>query len=165
MGASWVKGATLYPDQIGLGAAGDVELVKRLNEMQRREMAAMGVRMSLSPIADLATEPRWGRFQECFGADANLVSEMVAAAVEGLQGKELSKDSVLVSVKHFPGAGPQEGGWDGSPRVDTESLQQHLIPFVAAIEAGAGSLCPTVTAKCRSLVMTPQTGRHMSPTK
>ncbi len=143
VGASWVKGATLYPDQIGLGAAGDVELVKRLNEMQRREMAAMGVRMSLSPIADLATEPRWGRFQECFGADANLVSEMVAAAVEGLQGKELSKDSVLVSVKHFPGAGPQEGGWDGSPLVfDTESLQQHLIPFVAAIEAGAGSIMP-----------------------
>ena len=91
MGASWVKGATLYPDQIGLAATGDPELVRRLNEMQRIEMKAMGIRMSLSPIADLASEPRWGRVQECFGEDADLAKAMVAAAVAGLQaGSELN---------------------------------------------------------------------------
>lgn len=144
MGASWVKGATLYPDQIGLGAVGDAELVRQLNDMQRKEMLAMGVRMSLSPIADLATEPRWGRFQECFGEDVDLVSDLVTAAIQGLQGGEtLTKDSVMVSVKHFPGSGPQEGGWDGNPLVfDAESLQVHLKPFMVAIEAGAGSIMP-----------------------
>ena len=108
-GASWVRGATLYPDQIGLAATRDPELVGRLNEMQRVEMTAMGIRMSLSPIADLATEPRWGRLQECFGEDAELAKEMVVAAVLALQaGSELNCDSVLVSVKHFPGSGPRQ---------------------------------------------------------
>ncbi len=144
IGASWVRGATLYPDQIGLAATRDVELVRKLSEMQRKEMLALGVRMSLSPIADLATDPRWGRFQECFGEDVDLATEMVVAVIEGLQaGNELSEDSIMVSVKHFPGSGPQENGVDGSPIIfDQESLNIHLTPFKAAIEAGAGSIMP-----------------------
>lgn len=144
MGASWVKGATLYPDQIGLAATRDVDLVRRLNEMQREEMHALGVRMSLSPIADLATEPRWGRLQECFGEDVTLAKEMVVAAVEALQaGNELNPSSILVSVKHFPGSGPQTNGIDGSPILyGDESLSFHLEPFAAAIAAGAGSIMP-----------------------
>ncbi|MGB4426727.1 MAG: glycoside hydrolase family 3 N-terminal domain-containing protein [Limnochordia bacterium] len=143
-GASWVRGATLYPDQIGLAATRDPELVGRLNEMQRVEMTAMGIRMSLSPIADLATEPRWGRLQECFGEDAELAKEMVVAAVLALQaGSELNCDSVLVSVKHFPGSGPQAGGVDGSPIIFTEdSISLHLSVFEGAIAAGAGSIMP-----------------------
>ena len=144
MGVSWVKGATLYPDQLGLGATGDAELVRRLNDMQRKEMLAMGIRMSMSPIADIATEPRWGRFQECFGEDVDLVTDMVVAAIDGLQsGSELSADSVVVSVKHFPGSGPQQDGWDGNPILyDENSLAIHLQPFKAAIAVGAGSIMP-----------------------
>lgn len=144
MGASWVKGATLFPDQIGLGATGDAELVYKLNDLQRQEMLAMGIRMSMSPIADLATEPRWGRFQECFSEDVDVATEMVVAAIKGLQaGTELNPQSILVSVKHFPGSGPQEAGWDGNPIVFAEdSLAMHLKPFQAAIEAGAGSIMP-----------------------
>ncbi len=144
IGASWVKGATLYPDQIGLAATRDVELVRKLNAMQREEMMALGVRMSLSPIADLATEPRWGRFQECFGEDVNLATDMVVAAIEALQaGNELTADSVMVSVKHFPGSGPQENGIDGKPLLfDEETLALHLTMFEAAIEAGAASIMP-----------------------
>lgn len=144
MGASWVKGATLYPDQIGLGATWDPELVRKLNDMQRQEMLALGIRMSMSPSADLATEPRWGRFQECYGEDVDLAVQMVVAAIQGLQGgSELTSESILVSVKHFPGSGPQEGGTDGSPLVfDEDSLAMHLKTFQAAIEAGAGSIMP-----------------------
>lgn len=144
IGASWIKGATLYPDQIGLGAAGDADLVRRLNDMQRKEMLAMGIRMSMSPIADLATEPRWGRFQECFTEDVDLAVPLVVAAVQGLQaGSELNSESILVSVKHFPGSGPQENGWDGNPLVFHEdTLPMHLKTFQAAIEAGAGSIMP-----------------------
>jgi len=144
MGASWVRGATVFPDQIGLAATRDVDLVRRLAEMQREEMLAIGVRMSLSPIADLATEPRWGRFQECFGEDAVIVAEMVAAAVQGLQdGSVLGPSSVLACVKHFPGSGPQQNGKDGSPLVfDETSLPLHLSVFEAAIRAGTGSIMP-----------------------
>lgn len=144
MGASWVRGATLFPDQIGLAAAGDVDLVRRLADMQREEMVAMGVRMSLSPIADLSTEPRWGRAQETFGEDADIASAMVAAVVEGLRnGEEVNPTSVIACVKHFPGAGPQQDGVDGSPLVfSEETLEYHLRPFRAAIEAGAAVIMP-----------------------
>jgi len=144
MGASWVRGATLFPDQIGLGATRDVELVRDLANMQREEMLAMGVRMSLSPVADLSTEPRWGRAQETFGEDAELVSAMVVAVIEGLRnGSELNPTSVLACVKHFPGAGPQQDGIDGSPLVFTkETLDYHLQPFRAAIKAGARVIMP-----------------------
>lgn len=86
IGASWVDGASLLPDQLTLAATGDVELVRELTDMQREEMLALGVRMSLSPVADLATDPRWGRVQECFGEDVELATQMVVAAIEGLQG-------------------------------------------------------------------------------
>ena len=144
IGASWVNGATIIPDQITLAAAGDVELVEKLNNLQREEMKALGVRMSLSPVADIATEPRWGRVQECFGEDAEVATAMVVAAIEGLQaGNSLSPESVMTCVKHFPGSGPQTAGVDGTPLVfDDESFQMHLNIFKAAIEAGAASIMP-----------------------
>ncbi len=144
MGASWVRGATLFPDQIGLAATRDVELVRKLADLQRQEMLALGVRMSLSPVADLGTEPRWGRFQETFGEDVVLVTDMVVAAIQGLQGgMAINETSVLSCVKHFPGSGPQTDGKDGSPILfDDDTLALHLQPFDAAIAAGAWSIMP-----------------------
>ncbi len=144
MGASWVRSATVFPDQIGLAATRDVDVVKQLADLQRQEMLAMGVRMSLSPIADVGSEPRWGRFQETFGEDVDLVADMVVAAVEGLQGgTSIGTDSILTCVKHFPGSGPQTDGEDGSPLLfDDDTLALHLQPFEAAIEAGAWSIMP-----------------------
>ncbi len=144
IGASWVKDGTIIPDQITLAATGNVELVKQLNIMQAEEMKAIGVRMSLSPVADIATDPRWGRAQECFGEDVELATQMVVAAIEGLQGgAELTAESVMACVKHFPGSGPQTAGQDGSPLVfDEETLQMHLSIFQAAIDAGAASIMP-----------------------
>ncbi len=60
IGASWINDTTILPDAITLGATGDAELVQELADIQRQEMKALGVRMSLSPNADLATDPRWG---------------------------------------------------------------------------------------------------------
>ena len=144
IGASWVQGATIIPDQITLAATGNVELVKQLNDMQREEMLALGVRMSLSPVADIATDPRWGRAQECFGEDVEVATAMTVAAIEGLQkGNTLTAESVMTCVKHFPGSGPQTAGVDGTPLVfDDESFQMHLSIFKAAIEAGAASIMP-----------------------
>ncbi|MBQ2952734.1 MAG: glycoside hydrolase family 3 protein [Clostridia bacterium] len=144
IGASWVQGATIIPDQITLAATGNVELVRQLNDMQREEMLALGVRMSLSPVADIATDPRWGRVQECFGEDVEIATAMTVAAIEGLQkGNTLTSESVMTCVKHFPGSGAQTAGVDGTPLVfDDDSFQMHLSIFKAAIEAGAASIMP-----------------------
>ena len=144
IGCSWINEATVLPDQITLAAAGDVDLVRQLNDIQRQEMKALGVRMSLSPDADLCTDPRWGRTQECFGEDAEVAAQMVVAAVQGLQGgSELTPDSIIACVKHFPGSGPQTDGKDGSPIIlNDDTLDMHLTTFKAAIEAGAASIMP-----------------------
>lgn len=144
IGASWVGGTTVLPDQITLAATGDAGLVMALADIQRQEMKALGVRMSLSPVADIATDPRWGRVQECFGEDVDVVTEMVVAAIEGLQaGNSLTPDSVMACVKHFPGSGPQTAGVDGTPLVyDDDSFEMHLSVFRAAVEAGAAAIMP-----------------------
>ena len=144
IGASWVNGATVLPDQITLAAAGDVDMVRELADIQRMEMKALGVRMSLSPVADIATDPRWGRVQECFGEDAEVAASMTVAAIEGLQaGNSLTPDSVMACVKHFPGSGPQTAGVDGTPLVfGDDSFEMHLGVFQAAIAAGAASIMP-----------------------
>ena len=144
IGASWIDGTTIIPDQITLAAAGDVELVEKIADMQRQEMKALGIRMSLSPVADICTDPRWGRSQECFGEDADVAAAMVTACITGLQGgKELTNESVMTCVKHFPGSGPQTAGVDGTPLVyNDDSFEMHLSVFKAAIEAGAASIMP-----------------------
>lgn len=145
IGASWINGTTILPDAVTLAAAGDAELVRELADIQRQEMKALGVRMSLSPNADLATDPRWGRNQETYGEDADTAKAMVVAAVTGLQGgtEGIQADSVMACVKHFPGSGPQTGGVDGSPLVfDEETFALHLSVFEAAMTANPASVMP-----------------------
>jgi beta-glucosidase len=143
-GLSYVNGGLVYPHNLGLAAIGDLELIRALVEASRREHLAVGVRMTLSPNADLATEPRWGRVYECPGDDPVFAAEVVRIQVETYQhGASLNPQSVLVCVKHFPGAGPQMEGVDMAPIVSTaETLPLHLLPFKVAIDAGAGSVMP-----------------------
>lgn len=143
-GLSYVNGGIVYPHNLGLAAIGDLELLRALVEASREEHLAVGVRMTLSPNADLATEPRWGRVYECPGEDPELAAAMTRIQVETYQhGSSLNNLSVLVCVKHFPGAGPQMEGVDMAPIVSTEeTLPLHLLPFQAAIAAGAGSVMP-----------------------
>ena len=143
-GAAFVKDATYLPDEINQGAAGDVELVTRLNEVLKEELKAVGVRMALSPDADLITDPRWGRNQECYSEDVETVETMIAAAVKALQGENgLDENSVMATVKHFPGAGAQTNGVDGSPlTISEDSIDLHLAGFRAAIDAGVAAVMP-----------------------
>ena len=143
-GAAFVKDATFLPDEINQGAAGDAELVTRLNEVLKEELMAVGVRMALSPDADLITDPRWGRNQECYSEDVETVETMIAAAVKALQGENgLDEHSVMATVKHFPGAGAQTDGVDGSPlTISEDSIDLHLAGFRAAIEAGVAAVMP-----------------------
>ena len=144
-GLSYVSGATVTPHNLALAATRDEALVTKLAEVSRLEHLAIGVRMTLSPEADIASEPRWGRVMETFGEDPDLVTQMTRAQVVAFQnGTEgLNTESIIACLKHFPGAGPQMDGKDTSPIVsDEETLQIHLKPYYAALEVNVGSIMP-----------------------
>ncbi len=143
-GNAFVKDATFLPDEINQGAANDPELVTKLNQVLKEELMAVGVRMALSPDADLMTDPRWGRNQECYSEDTETVQRLIVAAVKALQGENgLDENAVIATVKHFPGAGAQTDGVDGSPlTISEDSLELHLAGFKAAIQAGAAAVMP-----------------------
>ena len=143
-GAAFVKDATFLSDEINQGAVNDPELVTRLNQVLKEELMAVGVRMALSPDADLITDPRWGRNQECYSEDTDVAQSLIVAAVQALQGgSELTEDSVIATVKHFPGSGGQTDGVDGTPlTIQEDSIDLHLAGFRAAIEAGVAAVMP-----------------------
>ena len=144
-GTSYVTGATVTPHNLGLAATRDVELVSKLAEIARQEHIAIGTRMTLSPEADIASEPRWGRVMETFGEDPDLVTKMIVAQIEGFQnGRDgLNEDSIIACIKHFPGAGPQMEGIDMAPIIgNEESLEVQLKPYYAAIQAKVASVMP-----------------------
>lgn len=143
-GAAFVSDATYLPDEINQGAANDPELVSKLNTVLKEELMAVGVRMALSPDADLITDPRWGRNQECYSEDTEVVQSLIVSAIEALQGgNELSEDSVMAVVKHFPGAGAQTDGVDGTAlTIQEDSIDLHLAGFKSAIEAGVAAVMP-----------------------
>jgi beta-glucosidase len=137
-----------WPEPLGLAAIGSAELVEAFADMARREYIAVGLRASLHPQIDLATEPRWSRVGGTFGEDADLTSHMVVAYIRGFQGAELGPESVATMVKHFPGGGPQKDGHDphfayGREQVyPGEQFEYHLRPFKAAVDAGAAQVMP-----------------------
>jgi beta-glucosidase len=137
-----------WPEPLGLAATGDEKLVSEFAEVVRREYRAVGIRMSLNPQADLATEPRWSRLPGTFGADAATAAGMVEAYVRGLQGEHLGPDSVACMTKHFPGAGPQLRGEDAHFPYGREQVYPggnvgyHLRPFEAAFAAGTAAVMP-----------------------
>ena len=144
-GLSYVSGATVTPQNLALAATRDTELVTKLAEVARNEHIAVGVRMTLSPEADIASEPRWGRVMETFGEDPDLVTEMVKAQIVAFQNGTdgLNNGSIAACIKHFPGAGPQMEGKDTSPIISSEeTLKTHLKPYYAAIEVNVASVMP-----------------------
>ena len=138
-----LPGATIFPHNIGLGAAGDPALVERVGRATAEEVAATGVRWTFAPCLCVVRDDRWGRSYESFGEDPALVRAMTSV-VTGLQGSELSgsRTSVLATAKHFVGDGGTVRGEDqGDTRVDDDELRSvHLSPYEAAVDRGVGSV-------------------------
>jgi beta-glucosidase len=137
-----------WPSTLGLAATGDSNLVRAFGDIARQEYKALGFRLTLSPMADLATEPRWGRINGTFGEDAELAATMTKAYILGFQGDTINENSVECMVKHFSGGGPQEDGRDahfppGRQAYKGGNFNYHLIPFVkGAFAAGAAQVMP-----------------------
>lgn len=137
-----------WPETLGLAALRDADVVKKFAEVAREEYMAVGLRSALHPQVDLATEPRWARLGNTFGEDANLTSELLVAYIKGFQGETLGPHSVTTVTKHFPGGGPMENGEDShfvygkNQTYPGGNFDYHLIPFKAAIKAGARQMMP-----------------------
>ena len=127
-----------WPEPPGLAATSDEELVREFGDVARQEYLAVGIRVALHPMADLATEPRWARINGTFGEDAELAARMTIAYIKGFQGEKLGRESVSCMIKHFPGGGPQKDGFDahfpyGREQVyPGDNFSYHLIPFERA---------------------------------
>ncbi|WP_244885519.1 glycoside hydrolase family 3 protein [Amycolatopsis vancoresmycina] len=137
-----VPGATIFPHNIGLGAAGDPALVRQIGAITAREAAATGVKWGFAPCLCVARDDRWGRTYESFGeVPANAVANSVV--IEGLQGSSLgTTTSIMATAKHFIGDGGTTGGVDqGNTQISLDELRRiHLPPFQAAVAHGVGSV-------------------------
>jgi len=130
-------GATVFPSAIGLGATWNPDTVEKMTNIIRKQMLAVGVRQALSPVMDVARDPRWGRIGETYGEDPTLCSAMSVAFTKGLQGDEL-KNGIVATGKHFLGYGFCEGGLNMSsnPIPPRELREVYAKPFQAAITEG-----------------------------
>ena len=136
-----------WPSELGFGSIGDEDLVREFGDISRQEYLALGIRLALHPMADLATEPRWYRTYTTFGENAALSAKLTKAYIEGFQREVLGKESILTMTKHFPGGGPQKDGWDshfpsGKEQVYPGGMfDYHLIPFTeGALPAGTAQI-------------------------
>ncbi|EOI01854.1 hypothetical protein UAY_01262 [Enterococcus moraviensis ATCC BAA-383] len=130
-----------WPEQLGLAATFDPELVKEFGEIASKEYRALGITTALSPQIDLATEPRWMRFSGTFGEGVKLVSALAKAYCDGFQTtlgekKGWGIESVNAMVKHWPGGGSGEAGRDGHYGYGKyavypgNNFDEHLQPFL-----------------------------------
>ena len=142
-----VPGATIFPQQVGLGASHDVDLVKRVGEATALEMAATGIRWDFGPVVAVPQDVRWGRAYEGYGEDPLEVAKLAEAFITGLQGDDPTRaTSAAATAKHFVGDGGT--AW-GSSTTEGYSIDQgvndadeatfraiHLAPYKTAIDAG-----------------------------
>jgi len=138
-------GATSFPQPIGLAATFDPALVESLYAMTAHEARSRGTHQALTPVVDVARDPRWGRVEETFGEDPYLVSQMGMAAIRGFQGDRSFRDKtrVIATLKHFAAHGQPESGMNCAPvNVSTRVLRETFLqPFKDAFQkAGAISV-------------------------
>ena len=133
-----LKGATIFPHNIGLGAADDVNLIKRIAEITRKEVLATGIDWVFAPNLAVAQNNQWGRFYESYSQTPELVNKYTNNIIEGLQGK-LHGEGVIACVKHWVGDGATSHGIDqGDANISWEELSKtHIKPYISALKSGA----------------------------
>jgi beta-glucosidase len=140
--------ATSFPQAIALASTWNPDLVERAFAVVAKEVRARGAQQVLAPVVDVARDPRWGRFEETFGEDPYLVSQMGLAAVRGFQGRgrTIPADRVIATLKHMTGHGQPESGTNVGPASLGERTLRDVFfpPFEVAVKQGhARSLMPS----------------------
>lgn len=138
-----VKGATLFPHNIALGATRNPELIRRIGEVTAREVSVTGLDWNFSPTLAVARDDRWGRTYEAYAEDPELLYDYGKAMVNGLQGEVntenfLGRGHVWATAKHFIADGGTEGGIDrGDAKINEAQLRElHAQGYFGALDAG-----------------------------
>lgn len=144
-GVTYTAGATFFPQQIGMAATFNPELMEEGSRITAYETRASNIPWNFSPVLDLGRDSRWPRQWETFGEDPYLAKVMGLASVWGYQGGDrnhIDRNHVAVSLKHYMGYGVPYSGKDRTPAVISECdlREKHFEPFRAAVEAGALSI-------------------------
>lgn len=136
-GHSNVLGATVFPHNIGLGAANDPQLLERIARATAREILATGVEWTFAPTLAVARDLRWGRAYESYSEDPARVSAYAGPFIRGLQG-DLGRDGVVACAKHWVGDGGTEHGFDQGNTVTSEDdlTATHMSPYLPALAEG-----------------------------
>jgi len=141
-GHNGLKGATVFPHNIGLGATRDPELARKIGRATAEEVSATGIDWTFAPCLCVARNDRWGRTYESFGETPQIASSMTTI-IDGFQGYRLGGPaSILATAKHYIGDGGTTNGKDqGNTEINEQELRSiHLPPFRAAVQRGVGSV-------------------------
>lgn len=159
-----------YPDFLGFGAAvmgdGNFDMVYEMAETDRKMMAACGLNIMYGPQVDVSTDPRWPRNSGTYGERPEITAGITRELVRGYQNGEegLKKGSIALTVKHFPGDGPAENGFEPHMAIGQWRLyptegsmaKYHLPPFQAAFDVGASAIMPDYSRICNDGRSKPQ---------
>lgn len=140
-------GATVFPQALSMGATFDPALIREIGAAVAREARAFGIHMVFAPMLSLSRDARWGRVEESFGEDAQLVSEMGCAYIDGLQGTgeaRFDESHVLCVAKHFVADGEPSKGINGAPvnTSEDELRETAMLPFERAVACGVAGIMP-----------------------
>ncbi len=142
-GANFTQNATLFPHNIGLAASRNTDLVKQTAKICSKEVRASGIRWNFDPVLGLGRNPLWPRFEETFGEDVYLTSEMGVAVVKAYEEDGLENSTAVAScMKHYLGYSVPLSGKDRTPAYipDIVLREYFLPPFKSAIDAGSSTL-------------------------
>ncbi|GAA0303870.1 exo 1,3/1,4-beta-D-glucan glucohydrolase [Sphingomonas oligophenolica] len=138
-----IIGATIFPQNVGLGAMRDPDLIRRIGVVTAKEMAVTGIDWDFSPTLAVVRDTRWGRSYEGFSEDPSIVRSYAGAMIEGLQGKPGTKEflrdgKVIATAKHFVGDGGTANGVDqgDNPSSPEQIRDIHGAGYPPAIGAG-----------------------------
>ena len=136
------RGATVFPQALGLATTWDPDVVGRVADVIRAQMLGTGARLALAPVLDVARDPRWGRVEETYGESPELCARLGVAYVRGLQGADL-REGVACAAKHFLGYAMSTGGRNQAPvHLGPRELRDvYAAPFAAAISEAGLSGC------------------------
>lgn len=147
-----------WPGTLGLAAAtqgdlkngGDASLISQFASIARKEWDATGIRKGYMYMADVVTDPRWQRTYGTFGEDPEFIADAIGRIISEFQGETIGEHSIAMTIKHFPGGGARENGFDPHYEEGKWNLyptpgsldKYHLPPFRAAVAHGASSIMP-----------------------
>lgn len=147
-GHSNVLGATIFPHNIGLGAARDPNLIEEIGRITAKEVACTGLEWTFAPCVAVVRDERWGRTYEGFGEAPELQTLLAGRYVKGLQGTTMSGESIIACAKHFAGDGGTSGGDDqGNTVCDETTLRDiHMPGYIEAFNNNVATIMPSYSS-------------------